>query len=325
MLDSWLRMLQDDGPPKSSWRPRKSTKSWDQFSVQKFTKVTQSRKKGPSRGKIGPTEPRGVEGMYQNSRCASKEKTWVHSTQKLNENWDAISLVFLSAVLGEFQQLPEHIAQFKRHIILINVWNWSLLWSKGKVQNSVRRSYHLNLCEAHRLNTWGQLPHLMNSGRKIQYFAENFVLLVVQGFIDSFFMLHLTYVSYIVIRRNMKNIMCPATIRSENTSEQAQGDLIQTQSQDDEQARGDLLPPELQLRKSVTGKEFKLISWNTEIAKCRRARHYASILNRGEVLQIAVAVDQSTVKICGNDENLPFKIKWDCWMAVRWMEEGTFA
>ena len=39
-------------------------------------------------------------------------------------------------------------------------------------------------------------------------------------------------------RRTMKMfVMCPATIRSENTSEQAQGDLLQTQSQDDEQAR----------------------------------------------------------------------------------------
>ena len=30
--------------------------------------------KGPSHGKIGSTEPRGVEGMYQNPRCASREK-----------------------------------------------------------------------------------------------------------------------------------------------------------------------------------------------------------------------------------------------------------
>ena len=101
MHDNWFRMLQDDEPPKSSWRPRKSTKSWDQLSVQKFTKVTQSRKKVHRTGKIGPTEPRGVEGMYQNSRCASREKTWLQSTKKLNENWDAISLVFLSTVLRE--------------------------------------------------------------------------------------------------------------------------------------------------------------------------------------------------------------------------------
>ena len=36
------------------------------------------------------------------------------------------------------------------------------------------------------------------------------------------------------------------------------------------------------------------------------------MLNRGEVLCITVAVDQSTVKTSGNDQNLQFKIKWDC-------------
>ena len=98
----WKRWIcKDHEPPKSSWRPRKSTKSWDQLSVQKFTKVTQSRKKVNRTGKTGPTEPRGVEGMYQNSRCASREKTWLQSTKKLNENWAAISLVFLSTVLRE--------------------------------------------------------------------------------------------------------------------------------------------------------------------------------------------------------------------------------
>ena len=66
-------------------------------------------------------------------------------------------------------------------------------------------------------------------------------------------------------------IMCPATIRSENMSEQAQGDLLQTQSQDDEQGWNPL-PPELPWGKGVTGKEFTLTSWKTEIAKCRRAR-----------------------------------------------------
>ena len=46
--------------------------------------------------------------------------------------------------------------------MLLNVWNWWLLRSEGKVQNWVRRrSYYLNLCEAHGFNTWGQLPHLM--------------------------------------------------------------------------------------------------------------------------------------------------------------------
>ena len=36
---------------------------------------------------------------------------------------------------------------------------------------------------------------------------------------------------------------------------------------------------------------------------------HGGMLNRGEVLFINVAVDQSTVKIGGNDKNLPFIIK----------------
>ena len=85
----------------------------------------------------------------------------------------------------------------------------------------------------------------MKNGRKFQYYAENFVPLVVQVVIDSFFMLYFTYVSDIVVAGLWKFIVCPATIRSENMSEQAQGDLSQTQSQDDEQARRNPLPPEL--------------------------------------------------------------------------------
>ena len=57
-----------------------------------------------------------------------------------------------------------------------------------------------------------------------QYYAENFVLLVVQGFIDSFFLLHFTYVSDIVIAGLWKFLLCPATIRSENMSQQEQGE-----------------------------------------------------------------------------------------------------
>ena len=61
------------------------------------------------------------------------------------------------------------------------------------------------------------------------------MLLVVQGFIDSFFMLYLSRTSPTSLSQDCENfIVRPATIRSENMSEQAQGDLLQTQSQDDE-------------------------------------------------------------------------------------------
>ena len=53
MHDSWLRMLQDDEPPKSSWRPRKSTKSCRPIKRAKIHKSHTVTEKGPSRGKIG--------------------------------------------------------------------------------------------------------------------------------------------------------------------------------------------------------------------------------------------------------------------------------
>ena len=70
------------------------------------------------------------------------------------------------------------------------------------------RSYYLNLCEAHGLNTWGQLPHLMKNDRKIQYYAENFVLFVVQGFYRLVLhaLLHLRLRHR--YRRTMKMLLC---------------------------------------------------------------------------------------------------------------------
>ena len=62
-------------------------------------------------------------------------------------------------------------------------------------------------------------------------------------------MLYFSYVSYIVSARQLKFILCPATIRSENIGVQAQGDLSHTQSQDDEEARRDPLSPEMRWRK----------------------------------------------------------------------------
>ena len=90
------------------------------------------------------------------------------SPKKLNENWEAISPVSLSAVLREnFSSFRSTLHNFLSHIVLFNVWNLLLLRSEGEVQTLVRRrSYYLNLYEAHGLNTWGQLPHLMKNGRK---------------------------------------------------------------------------------------------------------------------------------------------------------------
>ena len=197
-------------------------------------------------GKIGLTEPRGVEGMYQYSRCASRERTRVPSTKKLNEKWDVVSLVFLSAVLREnFRSFRSTLRNWS-HIMYLNVWNWSLLRSEGKVLNwARRRSYYLNLCEAHGLNTWGRLLHLMNNGRKFSTMRRTSCSSLPRV-LSTRSSCSTSPTSPTSLSRDCEIfILCPATIRSDNTSEQAQGDLLQTESQDDEQARGDPLPPEL--------------------------------------------------------------------------------
>ena len=52
--DNWLRMLQDDEPPKSSWRPRTNTvvRPIKRAKIHESHTVTE---KGPSHGKIGPS------------------------------------------------------------------------------------------------------------------------------------------------------------------------------------------------------------------------------------------------------------------------------
>ena len=103
-------------------------------------------------------------------------------------------------------------------------------------------------------------------------------------------------------------IMCPATIRSDNMSEQAQGDLLQTQSQDDEQGWNPL-PPELPWGKGVTGREFTLTSWKTEIAKCRRARTTWTLCKRrtGEAIPRAANFGKT-------DNSRAQSLNWDLWI-----------
>ena len=85
---------------------------------------------------------------------------------------------------------------------------------------------------------------------------------------------YFTYVSDIVIARLWNFIMCPATIRSENMSEQAQRDQLQTQSQDDEQARWNPLPAWIAMKKGVTRKEFTLTSWKIENCELQEGQNY---------------------------------------------------
>ena len=61
-------------------------------------------------------------------------------------------------------KLPEHIAQLKPYYAFERIEVTSLIEREGQVQNWVRRRSYL--CEAHGLNTWGQLLHLMKNWRK---------------------------------------------------------------------------------------------------------------------------------------------------------------
>ena len=160
-------------------------------------------------GKIGPTEPRGVEGMFQHSRCASRERRESKVQKKLHEYRDAISLVFLSAVPRENSSSFRSTLHNLRHIMFFNVWNWSLPRSEGQVQNWVRRrSYLLESLRSPLIEHLRSITTSHEKWQKIQYYAENFVFLVVQGFKDSFFMVYLTDVSEFVFAGTMNILFC---------------------------------------------------------------------------------------------------------------------
>ena len=168
MHDHWLRMLQDDEPPKSSRRPRESTKFWRPIKRAKFTKVTQSLKKKVHRvGKL--VLPSLVAWRACTKiRDAPAEKRRESKVQRCSTRTEMLFIWCFSASYWErILAASRAHCTILSHIMFLNVWNWSLLRSDGKVQNWVwRRSYYLNLCEAHGLNTWGQLSHLMKNGRK---------------------------------------------------------------------------------------------------------------------------------------------------------------
>ena len=225
---------------------RKSTKSWDQLSVQKFPKVTQSRKKVHRVGKL--VLPSLVAWRACTKiRDAPAEKRHESKVQRSSTRTEMLFLWCFSAPYWErISAASGAHCTLLSHIMLLNVWNWSLLRSEGKVQNWVRRrSCFLNLCEAHGLNTWGQLPHLMKNGRNFSIMRRTScsslsrVLSIGSSCSTSPTSptsLSQDYEKYYVSSNNTK---------WEYEWKQAQGDLLQTQSQDDEQARGNPLPPEL--------------------------------------------------------------------------------
>ena len=132
------------------------------------------------------------------------------------------------------------------------------------------------------------------------------MLFVVQGFIDSFFLLHVTSVSDIVFV-GLCNFYCvSATIRSENMSEQAQGDLLQTQSQEDEQARGET--------------RYRL---NCHEERCNRKRiHTHSLKDRNCEMQEGYARD-AQVKPYLEQQNLGELITAEHKVSIKTCESGN--
>ena len=289
---------------------RKSTKSWDQLGVQKFPKVTQSRKKVHRVGKL--VLPSLVAWRACTKiRDAPAEKRHESKVQRSSTRTEMLFLWCFSAPYWErISAASGAHCTLLSHIMLLNVWNWSLLRSEGKVQNWVRRrSYYLNLCEAHGLNTWGQLPHLMKNDRKFSIMRRTScsslsrVLSIGSSCSTSPTSptsLSQDYEKYYVSSNNTK---------WEYEWKQAQGDLLQTQSQDDEQARGNPLQPELPWGKVYQEKNSHSLPENTEIAKCRRARTTWTLCKRrkGEATPRA-----AKFRRIGNSRAQ--SLNWDLWI-----------
>ena len=145
--------------------------------------------------------------------------------------------------------------------------------------------------------------------QKIQHYAENFVLLVVQGFIDSFFLLYLTQVSDIVIAGLWEFYY----VSSNNTKWEYEWTsttrLVTNPITGRRTSTGKPVTPWIAMRKDVTGKEFTLTSWQTEIAKCRRARTAWTPRERrtGEAIPRAA-------KFGRIDDSRAQSLNWDLWI-----------
>ena len=223
-------------------------------------------------GKIGPTEARGVEGMYQNSRCASREKTWVQSTKKLNENWDAIFLVFLSAVLREnFSSFRSTLPQFKPYFVF---WTYGIDHSyEARVKCKIRYDGGLITWISAKPTDWTPEGNYHISLKM----AENSVLcgeLRVPR-CPGFYRLVLHALLHLRLRhryrRTMKMLLCVQQqheVRIEWTSTRRP---VTKPSQRTTNKHGENRYSWIAMRKGVTGKEITLTSRETEIAKCRRA------------------------------------------------------
>ena len=133
--------------------------------------------------------------------------------------------------------------------------------------------------------------------QKIQNYVENFVFFVVQGFKDSFFMVHFTYVSYIVIAGLWKIYHVSSNDTKWEYEWTSTRRLVKNPVTWRRRSTGRPVTTWITMRKCVTGKEFTLTSWKTEIAKCRRARITWTLCNRRTGEAIPRATNFGSLKI----------------------------
>ena len=133
-----------------------------------------------------------------------------------------------------------------------------------------RWSYCLNLCEAHGLNTWGQLPHLMNNGRKSVLCGE-----LRAPRCPGFYRLVLHALLHLRLRHRYRKTMTDSVSSNNTKWENEWASTRRLVTNPVTGRRTSTKRPVtawIATKKGVTGKEFSHTSWKTVIAKCRRAR-----------------------------------------------------
>ena len=121
-------------------------------------------------------------------------------------------------------------------------------------------------------------------------------------------MLYLTYVSYIVIA-GLWNLLCVQQQHEVRIWVNKHKETCYKPSHRTTNKHGRPVTAWIAMRKGVTGKEFTLTSWKTEIAKCRRARTTWTLCKRrtGEAIPRAA-------KFWRIDNSRAQSLNWDLWI-----------
>ena len=220
--EKWLKF---SGNVEYVWQLVKNASGWRAAEV--FTETTEEHRvlrpmkrakihkshtvteKGPSCGKNWSYRASWRGGHVPKFAMRQQRKAWVQSTNEVpRESRCYFSGVSQRRTEREFKQLPEHTAQFKTHYA----------FQRMELITPTKRGSSAKLGTTAVLFAWISAKptdwtpevnyHISLKRQKIQYYAENFVFLVVQGFKDSFFMLYLTEISEFVIAGTMNILFC---------------------------------------------------------------------------------------------------------------------